>query len=116
MASANSDFYTINETGTIGYAIIVANEFKNYPNLHRCGAEAEGKMLEEIFTKLGFETIIFGDVTKQDFLSKMGKIRNDKKLNEHCIIALAICSHGSNNIVQFRAEEISEQHGGLSTY
>ncbi|KAI6650389.1 hypothetical protein LOD99_5826 [Oopsacas minuta] len=94
------EWYEIYETRPIGYGIIVANKFENTEHA-RNGTAAEIVLMTEIFTKLGFEPIIFGEVTKEEFIEKMRNIRNDEKLNKHNIIALAIFSHGYRGYIYF---------------
>ena len=96
----------INDKKTIGYAIIVANIFANNPKLYRSGTEAEVKILKELFSKLGFEPIIFGEVTKHDFLSRMIQIGNNPITKKHDIIVLVICSHGFTDRILFPTQNM----------
>ena len=104
MATEDS-YYEFRENGTVGFAIIVSNEFERGARNHRDGTKAEIKMLTEIFSKLRFETIIFGEVTSREFIDKMNDIRGDPILKNHDMIALAICSHGIPNEILFPIQE-----------
>ena len=113
MATGRSEKYDINETEIVGYAIIFVNKFEHSVKLEpRCGAEDETKMLKEMFTKLGFQTIIFGEVTKERFLEIMREIRSDEELKKHSMIALAICSHGVFNNIMFPTQNMISPGSG----
>ena len=110
MAAKFSEKYQIQDTNTIGYAIIVINKFEGKCGVDpRDGTEAETKILTEIFQKLGFETLNFGEVTAEYFLEKMSEIRNGEELQKHSMIALAICSHGLLDYVLFPTQEMLSQ-------
>ena len=115
---ATGEPYKIREEGTVGFAIIVANKFEGVDKMVRDGTHAEIKMLTEIFTKLGFEPKIFGEVTSSELLDKMKDIKDDPILKSHDMIALAICSHGKPGRILFPTQEVidkAKEQKGKST-
>ncbi|XP_067935149.1 caspase-2-like [Watersipora subatra] len=81
-----------------GRALIINNKTFSVPGYStRVGSEVDVRSLRDLFTGLGFESIVKMDLTAQDMKSVIHEETRNEDHDDYGIFILVIMSHGSEN-------------------
>ena len=84
----------------VGLAVIVTNEYKNFPDDHLPGVKKDGRAMENAFGSLGFATLWKPNVSSEDMkvlVKSVVKYFQDNpppKDPEHYVVAFVFSGHG----------------------
>ena len=84
-----------------GMGIIIVNSFEQQgKEVKRKGAQSELENLIKLFDLMGLEPMIHTELKRKTIITTLQRFANDKRLNDHSMIAIAISSHGNELGIQ----------------
>lgn len=90
-------FYSLSEHSR-GMGIVIVNSFEGKGrNEFRKGANSELTNFIKLFEQMGLEVNIFTELDKEGIITKLQSFANDKRLDNHSMIGIAISSHGNES-------------------
>ena len=81
-----------------GLAVIVTNEYNNYPDDQLPGMETDGQAMEDAFESLGFATLWKRNISSEDMkvlVKSVVKYFQDNPPTEHYVVAFVFSGHGN---------------------